>query len=52
MLVAADGDEALRICTTHTGLIHLVLMDVVMPGTRGRTVGEWVVRHRPGTRII
>ena len=36
VLEAAHGEEALRICRTHEGTIHLLLTDVIMPGMTGR----------------
>jgi two-component system cell cycle sensor histidine kinase/response regulator CckA len=36
VLEAFHGEEALRICRTHEGTIHLLLTDVIMPGLTGR----------------
>ena len=52
VLLAADGEEAQRICIEHQGPIHVALMDVVMPGKSGRAVGEWITQQRPDTRVI
>jgi two-component system cell cycle sensor histidine kinase/response regulator CckA len=52
VLVAGEGEEALRICADHQGPIHLVLVDVVMPGDSGPVVGEWICERRPGTKIV
>lgn len=52
VLVAVDAAEALRIMTEHEGPIHAVITDVIMPGGSGRTVGDWVLEHRPKTKII
>jgi signal transduction histidine kinase/ActR/RegA family two-component response regulator len=52
VLVAADGAEAQQICVEHQGPIPVVLMDVVMPGENGPTVGEWIRQRRPDTKII
>lgn len=52
VLLAANGEEAERLCTEHQGTIHIVLMDVVMPGKSGRAVGEWIGQRRPETKII
>jgi hypothetical protein len=52
VLLAANGEEAQRVCTEHQGPIHVVLMDVVMPGKSGREVGEWIGQCRPETKII
>jgi DNA-binding NtrC family response regulator len=52
VLLAANGEEAQRVCTEHQGPIHVVLMDVVMPGKSGRAVGDWIAQRRPETKII
>jgi two-component system, cell cycle sensor histidine kinase and response regulator CckA len=52
VLLAANGEDAERICTEHQGPIHVVLMDVVMPGKSGRAVGDWIEQCRPETKII
>ncbi|HUF07806.1 MAG TPA: response regulator [Rhodothermales bacterium] len=52
VLLAANGEEAQRVCTEHQGPIHAVLMDVVMPGKSGRAVGDWIEQCRPETKII
>lgn len=52
VLLAANGEEAQRVCMEHQGPIQIALMDVVMPGKSGRVVGEWITQFRPETRII
>ena len=52
VLIAANGTQAQRICAEHSGPIHVVLMDVIMPGDSGPTVGEWIAQRRPDTKII
>ena len=52
VLTAVDGADAQRICLAHDGPIHVVLTDVILPGGNGRTVGEWVTRHRPEARLL
>jgi DNA-binding response OmpR family regulator len=52
VLLAADGEEAQRICASHHGCIHIALTDVVLPGSSGRVAAEWITQHRPETRII
>lgn len=52
VLLAANGEEAQRVCTEYQGPIHVVLMDVVMPGKSGRAVGDWIEQCRPETKII
>ena len=52
VLVAADVAEAQRVSADHAGPIHLALMDVVMPGGSGRTIGDWITQRRPETRLL
>jgi two-component system, cell cycle sensor histidine kinase and response regulator CckA len=52
VLVAASANDALRICTEHSGPIHAVLTDVVMPGGSGRTIGDWITEHKPTTKVV
>ncbi len=52
VLLAADGDEALRVATAHRGPIDLLLSDVVMPGMRGPALAEALRVQRPGLRVL
>jgi two-component system cell cycle sensor histidine kinase/response regulator CckA len=52
VLEAADASEALQICETHSGRIHLLLSDVVMPKVSGPEVAKRIVRARPETRVL
>jgi DNA-binding NtrC family response regulator len=52
VLTAADGDEALRVAAAHEGPIHMLITDVVMPGTAGRTVASILTERRPGLRVL
>jgi two-component system, cell cycle sensor histidine kinase and response regulator CckA len=52
VLQASSGKEALAVASGHSGPIHLILSDVVMPGTGGpETVAE-LQRSRPATQVI
>jgi PAS domain S-box-containing protein len=52
VLVAKDGEDALRTAREHNGPIHLLVSDVVMPGMGGRAVAEGVKTLRPDMKIL
>ncbi len=52
VLLAADGEEAIRICAEHKDPIHLLLTDVVLPGMSGREAAKNITSGRPEIRVI
>lgn len=53
VLEAANGNEAVQIATEHTGPIHLLMTDVVLPGGMGgRQVVAAVKSRRPEIRVL
>jgi two-component system, cell cycle sensor histidine kinase and response regulator CckA len=52
LLVAADGEEALRAARNHGGPIHLLVTDVVMPRMGGATLAQRLETLRPETRVL
>ena len=52
VLEAGDGEEALRVAAAHRGPIHLLITDVVMPGTGGRAVAEQLTMRHPEIRVL
>jgi CheY-like chemotaxis protein len=52
VLDAADGLLALDIAARHTGEIHLLVTDVVMPRMHGRAVAERLTALRPGLKVL
>jgi len=52
VFVAHDGAAALDLVDKHTGAIHVLLTDVVMPGMNGRELAERIVKDHPGVRIL
>ncbi len=52
VLSARCGEEALRICKQHQGLIHLMLTDVVMPQMGGGHLAECLLPLNPQMEVI
>ncbi|HET7230955.1 MAG TPA: response regulator [Longimicrobium sp.] len=52
VLEAGDGDEAARAALRHSGPIHLLVTDVVMPGQGGRAVAERLLERHPGLKVL
>jgi two-component system cell cycle sensor histidine kinase/response regulator CckA len=52
VLLAADGDEAVKVATSYTGPIDLLLTDVVMPGLPGRELAAALADRRPDLHVV
>jgi two-component system cell cycle sensor histidine kinase/response regulator CckA len=52
VLVAEDGAAALDLVDKHTGVIHVLLTDVVMPGMNGRDLAVRVRERRPAIKVV
>jgi CheY-like chemotaxis protein len=52
VLVASDGDEALALVATNTGVIDLLITDVVLPGVSGRAVADEITKRLPATKVL
>ncbi len=52
VIQAGDGEEALRVLASHSGPVHLVLTDVVLPKMGGRVLAEQVRALYPNTRVL
>ena len=50
VLPAADGYEALRILEGHSGVVHLLLTDVIMPLMSGPELVKRVQSAKPATK--
>ncbi len=52
VLVAASGEEGLRVCEQHQGPIDLILSDVVMPKMTGLAFAALVKAQRPEIKFL
>ena len=52
VLHAASGENALQLCRTHQGVIHLVVIDVVMPGMSGLQLATKLLPLRPDLKVL
>ncbi|HEU5466121.1 MAG TPA: PAS domain S-box protein, partial [Gemmatimonadales bacterium] len=52
VLAAATPDMARAIARDHHGPIHLLLTDVVMPGSSGRDLARELAKSRPQTKVL
>lgn len=50
--MAADGESALQVCHRHQGIIHLVVIDVVMPGMSGLKLAAKLATLRPDMKVL
>ncbi len=52
LLEGADCDTALAAARQHTGPIHLLIADVVLPGPSGRELARRLAASRPDTKVL
>jgi two-component system, cell cycle sensor histidine kinase and response regulator CckA len=52
VLVATTGMEGVRLFREHAGHVHLVILDMVMPGMDGRAVFEALQAIDPQVRVL
>jgi two-component system cell cycle sensor histidine kinase/response regulator CckA len=52
VLVAGDGQEAMRLAEDHSGPINLLLTDLVLPGMGGVVLTEQMSQVRPELRTL
>ena len=52
MLVAENGEIALKILASHDGVVDLLFTDVVMPGMNGKELYEKAVQEYPDLKVL
>ncbi|RME75213.1 MAG: PAS domain S-box protein [Chloroflexi bacterium] len=52
LLIAGSGEEARRVAAAHSGPIHLLVTDVVLPDTGGKQLAETLLLDRPEMRVL
>lgn len=52
VLTASDGVEALRVRDAHTGPLHLLLTDLVMPRMTGRDLARRLTGQDPTLKVL
>ena len=49
---ASRGEQALKVCQLHSGAIHMVITDVVMPQMSRPELAQRLAPLRPETRVL
>src|SRR5262249_7142001 len=52
VLPASSGQEALRLCQSSNTVIHLFLLDIVMPGMNGIELAQRLQSMNPSARVV
>jgi DNA-binding response OmpR family regulator len=52
VIIARDPQHAEEVASEFSGEIHLLLTDVVMPGTSGRELAARIMAKRPKIRVL
>ena len=52
VIIASDGEEALRAAAGHAGRIDLLVTDMIMPGMRGSQLADKLRAERPGVAVL
>lgn len=53
LVIAADGgNEAVSLCQAHSGIIDVLVTDVVMPVVGGRELAAQIRRIRPSIQVL
>jgi DNA-binding NtrC family response regulator len=49
---AGDAEAALRRANRHPGTIHLLVVDMMLPGLSGRELAAQLAIHRPAVKVL
>jgi PAS domain S-box-containing protein len=52
VLAPQHPQEVETLCEAHTGRIHLLLTDLILPGASGRDIAKRVCALRPGVKVL
>lgn len=52
VVTASDGAAAIALANRHAGTIHLLLVDMMLPGSSGRELAAELAIHRPAIKVI
>jgi two-component system, cell cycle sensor histidine kinase and response regulator CckA len=52
VLIAVDGNEALKMADAYPDPIHLLVTDLVMPNIGGRELAQRLTPLRPGMKVL
>lgn len=52
VIEAVDGEDAVRKFLEHSGSIHLLLLDLIMPKMNGKAVSHEIQKLQPGLKTI
>ena len=52
VLVAESAPAVAKICEQHSGVVHLLLTDVIMPGLGGREIAKQVLARWRDVKVL
>jgi two-component system cell cycle sensor histidine kinase/response regulator CckA len=52
VLTARNGWEALQVYERNKAIVHMVVLDMIMPGMKGREVFDALMAMAPGLRVL
>ncbi len=52
VLAESNAEGAIRTAKEHSGVIHLLLTDVIMPVSNGQELAEQITHLRPDTKVL